>query len=83
LGAHLAQDFGLPVPFQIALLDDRLADGYNGAAASEHKAGYVFASKQEHSVTELKLEAVKKIDAQLKIKGIDEQKAKITPDTIP
>ncbi|MFI3120277.1 MAG: hypothetical protein QX203_09875 [Methylococcaceae bacterium] len=53
LGVHLTQAFGLPVPpFQIALLDDRLVDNYGGAAVSELKGGYVFASKQVHSVTE-------------------------------
>lgn len=57
LGAHLAQAFGLPVsPFQMALLDKRLVDCYGGAAASELKGGCVFASKQVHSVTELKFE---------------------------
>ena len=68
LGAHLAQAFRLPVPpFQIALLDDRLVNNYNCATASELKGGYVFASKQVQSVTELKFETVKKIDAQLQI----------------
>lgn len=68
LGAYLAQAFGLPVPpFQIAFLDDRLVDSYDGAEASELKGGYVFASKQVHSVTELKFETVKKIDIQLQL----------------
>jgi hypothetical protein len=68
LGACLAQAFGLPVPpFQLALLDDRLVDSYDGAEASELKGGYVFASKQVHSVTELKFETVKKIDIQLQL----------------
>lgn len=68
LGAHLAQAFGLPVPqFQTAFLDGNLVDCYGGLAASELKRGYVFASKQVSSVTELKFETVKKIDAQLKL----------------
>lgn len=68
LGAHLAQAFGLPVPFfDIAFLDDRLANSYDGEAASELKGGYVFASKQVQSVTELKIETLKKIDVQLQL----------------
>jgi hypothetical protein len=66
LGANLALAFGLPVPpFEIAILDNKLADSYDGEAASELKGGYVFASKQVPSVTELKFETVKQIDAQL------------------
>ena len=48
-------------------MDNRLADSYDGEAASELKGGYVFASKQVHSVTELKFETVKQIDDQLKL----------------
>ena len=68
LGANLALAFGLPVPpFEIAILDNRLADCYDGEAASELKGGYVFASKQVPSVTELKFETLKQIDDQLKL----------------
>lgn len=68
LGANLAQAFGLPVPsFQIGFLDKRLVDSYGGLATSELKGGYVFASKQISSVTELKFETVKKIDTALKL----------------
>jgi hypothetical protein len=68
LGANLAQAFGLPVPsFQIAFLDNKLVEFYGGLAASELKGGYVFASKQVSSVTELKFETVIKIDTQLKL----------------
>ncbi|NOT85661.1 MAG: hypothetical protein HOP02_12980 [Methylococcaceae bacterium] len=69
LGAHLAKAFELPVPpFQIAFLDDRLVDGFGGKAASELKSGYVFASEQILSVTELKYETAKQIDTQLKLR---------------
>ncbi|MEI6070029.1 MAG: HipA family kinase [Methylococcaceae bacterium] len=70
LGANLALTFGLPVPpFEIAFLDNRLADGYDSEAASELKGGYVFAfaSKQIQSITELKFAKVQKINAQLKL----------------
>ena len=67
LGANLAEAFGLPVPpFEIALLNTKLVDSYGGTAASELKGGYVFASKQVSSVTELKFETLRKINAQLK-----------------
>ncbi|MEQ1528758.1 MAG: HipA family kinase [Methylococcales bacterium] len=68
LGAHLAKAFGLPVPkFEIAFLDSALANAYGGKAVSELKGGYVFASKQITSVTELKFETIKTIDTQLKL----------------
>lgn len=67
LGTHLALAFGLPVPeFSLVFLDSDLVDIY-GSAASELRGGYVFASKQVPSVTELKYETVNKIDAQLKL----------------
>lgn len=46
LGANLALAFGLPVPpFEIALLDNGLADSYDGEAASELKGGYLHPNK--------------------------------------
>lgn len=69
LGAHLAQAFGLPVPsFEIAFLDQTLVDYHGSLAISELKGGYVFASRQVPSVTELKFETVQKISLQLKLK---------------
>ena len=63
MGANLAQAFGLPVPeFQLAYLDDTLANAYDGLAAAELKGGYVFASKQIPSVTELKFETIPHLD---------------------
>ncbi|QPK62878.1 hypothetical protein IVG45_18940 [Methylomonas sp. LL1] len=63
MGANLAQAFGLPVPeFQLAYLADALANAYEGPAASELKGGYVFASKQIPSVTELKFETIPHLD---------------------
>ncbi|OQK17264.1 hypothetical protein AU255_05065 [Methyloprofundus sedimenti] len=68
LGSHLALAFGLPVPeFKIAFLDPDLVNCFGGMAISQLKGGYVFASKQMPSVTELKYETVNKIDAQLKL----------------
>lgn len=68
LGTNLAQAFGLPVPlFQIVFMDRSLVNSYGGLAVSELKGGYLFASKQVLSVTELKFETVKTIDAQLKL----------------
>lgn len=55
MGANLAMAFGLEVPdFQLAYLDNALADAYDGKASSELRGGYVFASRQVSSVTELK-----------------------------
>jgi hypothetical protein len=69
MGAHLAQAFGLPVPpFEIAFLDQALADCYGNLAITELKGGYVFASRQVPSVTELKFETVRIIPPQLKLK---------------
>lgn len=69
MGAHLAQAFGLPVPpFEIAFLDQILANCYGNLAITELKGGYVFASRQVPSVTELKFETVQKIESQLKLK---------------
>lgn len=68
MGANLALAFGLPIPeFQIAYLDEDLADAYEGSAASELKGGYVFASKQIPSVTELKFETISHLDKHTKL----------------
>lgn len=68
LGAHLAQAFGLTVPpFQIAFLDPELAKCYGSLAVSALKGGYVFASEQIASVTELKFETIKTLNAELKL----------------
>lgn len=67
MGAHLAQEFGLPVPgFQIAYLDHSLVNAFGGKAITELKGGYVFASKKVASVTELKFETIKMLSDDLK-----------------
>jgi len=68
LGSHLALAFGLPVPeFSLAFLDPDLVNYWGDMAVYQLKGGYVFASKQVPSVTELKYETVNEIDAQLKL----------------
>lgn len=63
MGANLAKAFGLEVPdFQLAYLDNALADAYDGKASSELRGGYVFASRQVSSVTELKFSNTTQID---------------------
>jgi hypothetical protein len=59
----------LPIPsFEIAFLDQTLVNYHGNLAISELKGGYVFASRQVPSVTELKFETVQKIEPQLKSK---------------
>jgi hypothetical protein len=68
MGANLAQAFGLPIPeFNLAYLPDPLANAYDGPEASELKGGYVFASKQVSSVSELKFETIQHIDPAAKL----------------
>jgi hypothetical protein len=63
MGVNLATEFGLPVPpFAIAYLDEALVNAYEGKASSEIKGGYVFASKQVPSVTELKFGTIPLVD---------------------
>ena len=67
LGAHLAKEFGLPVPaFQLAEIHPDLVAYYGGKAVSELKSGCVFASESVASATELKFETTKMISPQLK-----------------
>ncbi|PPD04258.1 MAG: hypothetical protein CTY29_06235 [Methylobacter sp.] len=68
LGAHLARAFGLEVPdFDVAYLDKQLVANYNGDAASELKAGIVFASKKVDAASELRFETITLVDKQTRL----------------
>lgn len=68
MGANLATAFGLAIPeFQLAYLDHELANAYDGEFSSELRGGFVFASRQVSSVTELKFSNANYIDRTTKL----------------